>query len=240
MANATATHQLPPLPDYTLKPSPPLLSWPSDELLLAALPVVSYWVVSLVYHLIDVYDLCAKYRIHTPVEVLKRNHVTRYEVFRDVLLQQIIQVAASMLLSLADDPATFGKADYDVAWYAQKIRLAQRAIPVILTALGLNPVALASKVSTSRPMLASALLGGQYTGLMQTIKVGGQDTLAPAFASWELELANSLYWYAIPAVQFAAAIVIMDTWEYFWHRAMHLNKWLYGKSTQCLTTYDLS
>ncbi|PVH93170.1 hypothetical protein DM02DRAFT_542086 [Periconia macrospinosa] len=228
MANATTTtSQLPPLPEYTLTPLSPLLSWTSDELLLAALPVVAYWAVSLIYHFIDVYGLCEKYRLHTPAEVLKRNHVTRYEVFRDVLLQQIIQVIASMLLSLADDAATSGKADYDVAWYAQKIRLGQRAIPFVMTILGLDPVALASNVSTSRPMLASALVGGQYPGLMQSIKVAGQDTIAPAFASWELTLASSLYWYIIPALQFAAAIFIMDTWEYFWHRAMHLNKWLY-------------
>lgn len=230
MPNATAIHQLPPLPEYTLTPLPPLLSWPSDELLLAALPVVAYWVVSFAYHLIDVYDLCAKYRLHTPAEVLKRNHVTRYEVFRDVILQQIIQVIASMMLSLADDIATFGKADYDVAWYAQKIRLAQRAIPVLFSMLGLNSVALADKVSSSQPGLAGALLGGQYSGLVQSIKIEGQDTTVPTFASWELTLASSLYWYAIPGLQFAAAIFIMDTWEYFWHRAMHLNKWLYGES----------
>ncbi|CAI6336531.1 unnamed protein product [Periconia digitata] len=227
MANATSAYQLPPLPDYTLTPQSPLLSWVSDELLLAALPVVAYWAVSLTYHFIDVYDLCAKYRLHTPAEVLARNPVSRYDVFRDVLVQQIIQVMASMLLSLTDDPATTGKADYDVAWYAQKIRLAQRAISFVMSILGLDPVASASKLSTSQPMLSSALLGGQYPGLMQSIKVGGQIITAPAFASWELTLASLLYWYAIPAIQFVGAILVMDTWEYFWHRAMHLNKWLY-------------
>ncbi|KAF1950048.1 hypothetical protein CC80DRAFT_248103 [Byssothecium circinans] len=227
MANASLPYELPPLPEYTLKPLPPLFSWASDETILAALPVIAYWVVSLAYHLIDVYDLCAKYRLHTPAEVLKRNHVTRYEVFRDVIIQQGIQIIASLLLSLADEPAAYGKADYDVAWYAQKIRLAQRAVPVVLATVGVDPVTLASKVSTSQPMLAGALAGGRYPALIQTMTSAGQDVVAPAFASWELNLASALYWYAIPAMQFAMAIVIIDTWEYFCHRTMHMNKWLY-------------
>jgi sphinganine C4-monooxygenase len=229
MAAANMSHELPPLPDYTLELLPPLVPWVSDSTLQVALPIIGYWVVSLIYHLIDVYDVLSQYRLHTPAEVLKRNHVSRYEVFRDVIIQQVIQTIAGLLLSYTDAPATYGSADYDVAWYAQKIRLAQRAIPVVLTTVGLNPIALASKVSTSQPMLASALNGGHYNGLLQTITVAGQPVVAPAFASWELKMASIVYYYAIPALQFAAGIVIIDTWEYALHRAMHMNKWLYGK-----------
>lgn len=225
-ANITA-YDLPPLPDYTLKPLQPLTSWVSDELIQAALPVLGYWIVSLVFHAIDVYDLFPQYRLHTPAEVLKRNHVSRYEVLRDVIFQQIIQVIASFSLSIFDEPPTTGKADYDVAWYAQKIRLAQRAVPLVLSAVGLNPVALASKISMSQPTLSSVLVGGKYPELLQTATIGGEQTMVPAFASWELATASFAYWYAIPAIQFAAAVVIMDAWEYMLHRAMHMNKWLY-------------
>jgi sphinganine C4-monooxygenase len=229
MANASISYELPPLPEYTLNPLPPLVSWASDEILQVAFPIIGYWVVSIIYHLIDVYDLLAKYRLHTPAEVLSRNHVSRYEVLRDVIIQQIIQTIAGLLLSLADDAATYGKADYDIAWYAQKIRLAQRAVPVVMATVGLNPVALASKVSVSQPMLSGAIIGGRYPELVQTVTTAGKDMLVPAFASWELALASALYWYAIPAVQFIVGIIVVDTWEYFWHRAMHLNRWLYGK-----------
>jgi sphinganine C4-monooxygenase len=228
MANITS-HDLPPLPEYTLQPLQPLTSWASDAFIQAALPVVGYWVVSLIFHAIDVYELFPQYRLHTPAEVLKRNHVSRYEVLRDVILQQIIQIIASFSLSLFDDAPTTGKADYNVAWYAQKIRLAQRAVPSVLSALGINPVSLASKVTGSHSMLSSVLIGGKYPELLQTVTVAGEHTLVPAFASWELAVASFAYWYAIPAIQFSAAIVIMDAWEYMLHRAMHLNKWLYGK-----------
>ncbi|MBO1765060.1 hypothetical protein JQN64_28225, partial [Escherichia coli] len=99
-ANATASYQLPPLPEYTLRPLQPLTTWASDAFIQAALPVVGYWVVSLIFHAIDVYDLFPQYRLHTPAEVLKRNHVSRYEVLRDVILQQIIQIIASFSLSI--------------------------------------------------------------------------------------------------------------------------------------------
>ncbi|KAF1844341.1 uncharacterized protein K460DRAFT_288296 [Cucurbitaria berberidis CBS 394.84] len=228
MASAnTTSYDLPPLPDYTLTPLQPLTWWISDELIQAALPVLGYWIVSLIYHVIDVYDLYPQYRLHTPAEVLKRNHVSRYEVLRDVVLQQIIQIIASFSLSMFDDPPTTGIADYHVAWYAQKIRLAQRAVPIIFSAVGLNPVALASNISSSQPTLASVLIGGKYPTLLQTATIAGEQTLVPAFASWELATASFAYWYAIPAMQFAAAIVIMDAWEYMLHRAMHMNKWLY-------------
>ncbi|KAL5117991.1 Sphingolipid C4-hydroxylase sur2 [Pleosporales sp. CAS-2024a] len=228
MAGANTTlYDLPPLPAYTLRPLPPLSSCISDAAITAALPVVGYWIVSLSFHVIDVYDLFPQYRLHTPAEVLKRNHVSRYQVLRDVLLQQVIQIIASLALAVFDEAPLTGKADYDVAWYAQKIRLAQRAIPYVLSAIGLNPARLAAKLAESQPTLASAVVGGSYPELRQLITVAGEQMWAPAFASWELSTASFLYWFGIPAIQFSAAIVIMDAWEYMLHRAMHLNKWLY-------------
>jgi sphinganine C4-monooxygenase len=229
MAGANATSfDLPPLPDYALLPLPPLYTWVSDAFITAALPVIGYWIVSLMFHVIDVYDLFPQYRLHTPAEVLKRNHVSRYEVLRDVIFQQVIQVAFSLLLAAFDEAPTYGKAEHDVAWYAQKIRLAQRAVPYALSTIGLNPMGLATKLAGSQPTLSSVVMGGRYPGLLQTVTVAGEQKLLPAFASWELSFASFLYWYAIPTVQFCAAIVIIDAWEYMLHRAMHMNKWLYG------------
>ncbi|KAH7066943.1 fatty acid hydroxylase superfamily-domain-containing protein [Paraphoma chrysanthemicola] len=228
MAGANATsYDLPPLPNYTLRPLEPLSSWASDAFIQAALPVVGYWIVSLIFHAIDVLDLFPQYRLHTPAEVLKRNHVSRYEVLRDVVLQQIIQIIASFSLSLFDEAPSTGKADYDVAWYAQKIRLAQSAVPYVLSAIGLSPTGLATKLADTHPMLASVAMGGKYPSLLQAVSIAGESTMVPAFASWEVSLASFVYWYAIPAIQFTAAIVIMDAWEYMLHRAMHMNKWLY-------------
>ncbi|ODN98511.1 C4-hydroxylase [Cryptococcus wingfieldii CBS 7118] len=36
-----------------------------------------------------------------------------------------------------------------------------------------------------------------------------------------------LYWWGIPAAQMIFAFFVIDSWQYFWHRAMHTNRWLY-------------
>lgn len=76
-------------------------------------------------------------------------------------------------------------------------------------------------------MLSGALAGGVYPELTQTVMLAGQQVVAPAFASWEITAAKAIYHLGIPALQFMVAILIVDTWQYFLHRAMHMNKWLY-------------
>jgi sphinganine C4-monooxygenase len=229
LANSTSYYELPPLPAYELKPLPPLLPWVSDAVLSMLLTVVAYWGVSMIFHLIDVYDLFPQYRLHTPAELTTRNHVSRYEVFRDVIIQQVIQFFFGMALSYLDPEAVYGKEDYDVAVWARRVRVAQRALPVLLGLVGVNSNQLAKNWASFSPMLAGALAGGQYPSLQQMVTVNGQLVAAPAFAAWELLVAKAIYHFVIPAIQFSFGVLIVDTWQYFWHRAMHMNKWLYSE-----------
>ncbi|KAL4072943.1 fatty acid hydroxylase superfamily-domain-containing protein [Scleroderma yunnanense] len=43
------------------------------------------------------------------------------------------------------------------------------------------------------------------------------------------EVTHWLYWWGIPAVQILFALFIIDTWQYFLHRLMHSNKFLYKR-----------
>ncbi|KAK2463705.1 hypothetical protein APHAL10511_004456 [Amanita phalloides] len=36
-----------------------------------------------------------------------------------------------------------------------------------------------------------------------------------------------IYWWLLPAIQFAFAMFLVDTWQYFLHRLMHTNKFMY-------------
>lgn len=204
---------IPPLPSYTLQIKPSLIPGISDIFLQAISPVVAYWVVSLFFHILDVYDLCAQYRLHTPAEVLKRNHVSRYEVFRDVVIQQIIQTFFAVAIGYFDPPEMIGKEEYEIAVWAQRIRIVQTWLPQAFALIGVNAIQMANNVQTSYPMLASALSGGRYA-------ISG-------FASWEMSVAKFVYHFGVPAVQFVVATCIVDTWQYFLHRAMHMNKFLY-------------
>lgn len=227
-AAAMATNQtlfetaLPPLPDYALQPQSDLIEWLPDFWLSLIIPVIVYWAVSLTFHAIDIYDFFPQYRLHTPEEITKRNHATRYEVARDVILQQVIQVATGAVLALTEPPEMTGKAGYDVAVWATRLRLAQRALPTVFAMVGLNATAISkSLVDGGYPMLAGALAGGYYPSLTS-------ETGVPMFASWEMTVARAIYHLLIPAVQFFVATFILDTWQYFLHRLMHVNRWLYA------------
>ncbi|KAK6585590.1 hypothetical protein PZA11_002317 [Diplocarpon coronariae] len=226
LANASTMNDLPPLPAYSLSPVQPLIPFISDfALSLVLLPLV-YWVASMFFHIIDVYDIWSQYRLHTPAEILKRNHVSRYEVARDVIIQQIIQTIVAAILGLTEPEDMAGKEEYDIACWATRLRIAQRALPQLLGLIGLNAAAISKNMSGTHPMLAAVLAGGRYPAVHVGLDpVSGSSV--PTFAAWELVVARALYWYGVPALQFFVAIVIVDTWQYFLHRAMHVNKWLY-------------
>lgn len=228
MANTSAQYQLPPLPSYTLSIRPSLVPYIEDKYLSLIMPIIAYWAFSMLFHIIDTRDYFPQYRLHTPAEVLKRNHVSRYEVVRDVIIQQLVQTLVGVAITVFDEDELTGKDEYNVAVWAQRLRLAQAAIPSLLALLGFDAQALALKASDFSPSVASVLAGGAYT--MTTISEKG--SAVPAFAAWESAAAKLIYWILIPALRFAVAILIVDTWQYFLHRAMHMNKWLY--STQAI------
>lgn len=227
MANATLAYGMPPLPAYEIRPMPDLLPFISDFWLSLVSTHIAYWVVSMIFHVIDVYDLFPQYRLHTPEEISQRNLASRYEVARDVVIEQIIQMGMSAFLSATDPVQTTGTEEYDVAVWATRIRLAQRALPTVLGTLGFNAAAISKNMAASYPLLAGALAGGHYPFLTTTLDdVTG--TAVPAFATWELVVAKAIYWVIIPGFQVWVATCFLDTWQYFWHRAMHLNKWMYS------------
>jgi sphinganine C4-monooxygenase len=226
--NASTMSDLPPLPSFTLTPQKPLISFIPDVYLSSLILIAVYWIFSLFFHYIDVNDIWSQYRLHTPAEILKRNHVSRYEVARDVIIQQIIQTVVATVLGLMEPEEVVGREEYDIAVWATRLRIAQRALPQLLALLGLNAAAISKNMSGSHPMLAAALAGGKYPLLSAGLDVASGSAV-PTFASWEILVAKAIYWYIVPALQFLLAIAIVDTWQYFLHRAMHMNKWLYSK-----------
>ncbi|PWY76660.1 hypothetical protein BO83DRAFT_236192 [Aspergillus eucalypticola CBS 122712] len=227
--NTSVVFDLPPLPTYTLTPRPPVLAPIPDNILALILPIVAYWALSMVYHFIDVNDYFPQYRLHTPAEVLKRNRVTRWEVVRDVLLQQVVQTIAGMAVSYLDEPECLGKEAYDVAVWARRLRLMQRGLPHLLALFGIDAMGLGKNLSHKGwGMLGGAIAGGHYPQITQSLILdSGAEAVVPAFTSWELSTAGFIYWFFVPALQFIWGVCVVDTWQYFLHRAMHLNRWLY-------------
>jgi sphinganine C4-monooxygenase len=235
MASNFTIDSLPSLPSYELKPLPPLLPWISDLGLALAAPIITYWIISIFFHIIDVYDVWPQYRLHTPQELLMRNHATRWDVFRDVIIQQIIETATGLIFAYFEPETMYGREEYDVAVWARRIRMTEKAVPSLLGLIGINAAALSKNWQVSAPILASVIAGGKYP--LQTALINGELTLAPAFADWEIWTAKAIYYAVIPGLQILGAMIILDTWQYFWHRAMHLNKWLYSKCVLSVTNW---
>ncbi|KKY17922.1 putative sphinganine hydroxylase [Phaeomoniella chlamydospora] len=184
--------------------------------------------MSLFFHYVDEYDIWPQYRLHTPAELLQRNHATRYDVLKDVLLQQGVQTIFGLAMGYFDGPDMYGKEDYDVAVWAQRLRALQGGIPKVLGWVGLDTMTIGASLAKAHPILAGPLLGGHYPGLFESIITeSGAVTVLPTFAEWELLTAKMIYYLIIPAVQFLVAVTWIDTWQYILHRAMHMNKFLY-------------
>lgn len=216
--NATAAMKLPvagmpPLPEYTLTVRPPVIPGLPDSLTQMLMLVFAYWSVSLFFHIIDEYDIFPQYRLHTPAEITKRNKVTRWEVFRDVIVQQVFQTLFGVAIAYFDPPEMIGKEQYDIAVWASRLRSAQTYIPALLGTIGVDATQLAKNLYHQYPTLAAVLRGGSYA--------------SSEFAPWEIKAGWTIYHVLVPFVQFAVAIIFVDTWQYFLHRAMHMNKFLY-------------
>ncbi|KAI0372805.1 sphingosine hydroxylase [Pilatotrama ljubarskyi] len=59
--------------------------------------------------------------------------------------------------------------------------------------------------------------------------VFGEKTGSQILATQGAEGLYTLYWWAIPSAKFFLGMFIIDTWQYFLHRAMHMNTFLYKK-----------
>jgi sphinganine C4-monooxygenase len=194
-------------------------------------PPLTYWTLGLLWLLVDHLDLFPQYKLHTPEEFLKRNHVSFADVCKTLLRQQGLQVTLGLLRMPHMGQHDFvGKEDYDIAVWARRLRAAQRLLPGALAITGLDSVSIANRLSNSYPSLAGALRGGEYPWLTQTVLSDGFVHTVPAFSSWELRFGQLMYWVIVPIVQFVVAIVLMDLWQYIVHRWMHTNKWMYSMS----------
>ncbi|ORZ12114.1 hypothetical protein BCR41DRAFT_104822 [Lobosporangium transversale] len=71
----------------------PLFSFISDQSLALLLPVIVYWVYSLIFHWISIKEFpwFEKYRIHDKEEET-RNRVSLPDVIKAVIVQQALQV----------------------------------------------------------------------------------------------------------------------------------------------------
>lgn len=167
MSNSTTAS---PLPQPHLTPLPPFLPPIPDSILLLLLPIIIYWTLSLFFHVLDTYDLLAQYRLHTPEELLKRNHVTRREVIRDVILQQIIQTIIGGAMALLEGVDMTGNEAAEIQTVYRVVVLLQRGVVGVLALLGVDAVGVAA--ATGMPDLKYQAAEVVYWYLLPVARIG--------------------------------------------------------------------
>lgn len=223
----------PPLPPYVLAVKPSIVPHLPDSYLAFLLPAVTYWVVSLTFHYIDVKGKCVRYRLHTPAEYLKRNRASKADVIKVALFQQLCQCLLGVVIA-QDELST--SAEYDLAVWARRIRLAQRAVPGLLSMFGIDSIRLATVVAEISPRFGAILLGGSYIAAGNTsVAMASESSFeisagVASYAQWEVITAQLLYYVLVPIFQFFVALILSDTWQYVTHRIFHANKFLYSES----------
>lgn len=151
---------------------PSLIAGVPDGILALIAPVVAYWLYLTFFHLLDVYELAERYRIHPLEEEALRNKVTLRLVVQDVLVQHIVQTVVGYCVYRLDAPATVGH-ELATMWQIRRLPWVPAAVP-------------------------DAAIWWAYT-------------------------------WGWPAARLAGAIVIIDLWQYWLHRVMHMNKTLYRR-----------
>jgi sphinganine C4-monooxygenase len=96
---------------------------------------------------------------------------------------------------------------------------------IIQTALGYYWLSEPSHISASKCMMEMEAVGKTLVRLVRW-------TIGPEAGEYFLELQGAemthwLYWWGIPAAQLLFSLFVVDTWQYFLHRWMHSNKFLY-------------
>lgn len=178
-----------------------------DKYMVLILPVFAFWSLSLLFHILDENDFLAKYKIHTPEEFLKRNRVPMRDVIRDVAVQHLFQIVVGAILAWHEPETYTGCESQEVlawaAWIRDLVGKGLRALPIA----GIDSARLIDQLRTDVPAPDRQIAG---------------TVIKPEMLAAEL-----LYWVLVPLSQYFVATFVVDTWQYFIHRAMHLNSWLY-------------
>ncbi|QFZ29989.1 putative sphingolipid C4-hydroxylase [Clavispora lusitaniae] len=114
--NFSAILSQPVSPPMLLAPKPNLIAGIPDGILALMAPVIAYWTYSTFWHIIDVYELAEKYRIHPSEEEQARNKATLKEVLVDVLFQHVVQTFFGYVVYRFDPKPVTGNELYQM-WH---------------------------------------------------------------------------------------------------------------------------
>ena len=193
-------------------PHTPLLPFISDAHLLLLLPTGAYWAYGLLFHWIDQRGYLARYKLHTPAEILKRNKVPMSKVIFSILFYQVTTIFLGFWMLRGSEPDPQGHEDRDIA----------------LWSLWLSQIRKFSSLS-GWAIWGDTTIDSRFPAYSDIETKTGDIVTISALG---LIAAKTMYYLLVPLAQFALAVFIADTWQYFTHRIVHTNQYLYSESYQ--------
>lgn len=190
----------------------------------------TYRLLGLSFHYIDMNSLLSAYKLHTPAEFLKKNRASRRDVVKFALIQQAAQCVLGYLM--ADDTEVFYSHHYSIAVWAQRIHQIQSSMVRLIHYFTLSSgwttqTSAGSKAIFTNPAIQESI--GVCLHNSSEATYAGCTAAAASFTRWEWATAEIIYWVMVPTLQYVTGMALADSFQYFTHRAFHVNKWLYSK-----------
>ena len=125
-------------------PAPSLLPALSDSLLTVLAPVPAYWLTAAFFQILDLSNApwLLRHRIHDSAEVAARNRASRLQVFRAVIVQQVLQTALALVW---------------VSEHAARVDHVEAMRSIARTLVGLSPLGASGSAATVVAPLAYLL-----------------------------------------------------------------------------------
>ena len=195
-------------------PRPPLLPFLSDAYLLLLLPTGAYWAYGLLFHWIDRRGYLARYKLHTPAEILKRNKVPMSKVVSSILFYQAVTSLLGFWMLRGSKPEPQGNSDRDIALWALWLSQLRNSSSFFDWASWRD-----ATIHSRFPV---------YKG------IAAETGDVVPISMLDLIVAKTVYYLLEPLAHFGVAIFVADTWQYFTHRIVHMNQYLYSEFYQPL------
>lgn len=184
-----------------------------DSLTAMLVPIAAYWTVSFMYLIIEGCSLFSQYRLHSEEKANSRNLVDRWDCAVNVLQQQFGQVAMGLIYGYFTGPELVQVAaeDYELMWWTAHVRWLRESVAPAVALVGVD--------STGHGW--SDTLFGSLSAATRTASENS------TYHQMDLVVAMAIRSIVIPALRLFVALAVIDTWQYFFHRLMHMNKWCY-------------
>ena len=138
---------------------------------------------------------------------------------------------------MADDTEQFIPHEHAIAAWAQKIRYSEALAYQWLRFFEIGLIGVSTNLKGHGLASTVAFTQRQMGNFSEACQAQFAEESIPSSAL-QLMIAKCVYWMLVPLFQYICAMILADTFQYFTHRAFHVNKWLYSELKANCTIHE--